>query len=114
MSEMTPETHPLDRLYAIVDSRKGASGDVSYTARLLAAGVGRCAKKFGEEAVEAALAAATGDQAGTIAESADVLYHLMVMWAAAGVRPQDVYEALQARESQSGLAEKASRKVNLP
>ncbi len=103
------EQHPIDRLYAIVESRRGASGDVSYTAQLLEAGVARCAKKFGEEAVEACLAAATNDKAGTIAESADVLYHLMVMWAAAGVKPEDVYAALRARESQSGLEEKASR-----
>lgn len=104
-----PDLHPLDHLYAIIEARKSAATDVSYTASLLKAGVSRCAKKFGEESVEAALAAATGDTAGTIAESADVLYHLLVMWAAAGIKPGDVYAALAKREGQSGLAEKASR-----
>jgi phosphoribosyl-ATP pyrophosphohydrolase len=105
------ELHPIDRLFATIENRKTASDTASYTASLLKAGVCRCAKKFGEESVEAALAAATGDKAGTIAESADVLYHLLVMWAAAGVTPDEVYAALRARESQSGLEEKASRRT---
>lgn len=103
------DQHPIDHLFSIIEARKGASPDVSYTASLLHAGVARCAKKFGEESVEAALAAATRDKAGTIAESADVLYHLLVMWAAADVSPAEVYAALAKRENQSGLAEKASR-----
>lgn len=103
------ETHPLDRLFAIIESRKGASPETSYTAKLLHKGVARCAKKLGEEAVETALAAAIGDRDGTVSESADLLYHLMVVWAAADVRPQDVYAALAAREHQSGLEEKAAR-----
>ena len=74
-------------------------------------GVEKCAKKFGEEAVETALAAVSGDKAHLAAESADVLYHLLVLWAAAGITPDDVYAALEAREAQSGLAEKASRKI---
>ena len=105
------EPHALDRLFAIIAARKLA-GDTgrSYTARLLSQGVETCAKKFGEEAVEAALAAMTGDKAHLASESADVLYHLMVLWAAAGVEPADVYAALRDREAQSGLAEKAARK----
>jgi len=105
-----PEPHPLDRLFATIALRKQA-GDAaqSYTAKLLSQGVEKCAKKFGEEAVEAALAAVGGDKAHLAAESADVLYHLLVLWAAAGITPDDVYAALRARESQSGLAEKASR-----
>ena len=103
------DLHPIDRLFAIVESRKGAAAETSYTASLLKAGVSRCAKKFGEESVEAALAAATGDTAGTVAESADVLYHLLVMWVAAGISPSEVYAALAKREGQSGLEEKASR-----
>lgn len=101
--------HPIDRLFDIIESRKGASPDTSYTAKLLHKGPARCAKKLGEEGVEAALAAATGDKAGVISESADVLYHLLVVWAATGVTPEDVYAALEARESQSGLEEKAAR-----
>lgn len=104
-------THALDRLFATIAARQ-AAGDAkaSYTAKLLSQGVEKCAKKFGEEAVEAALAAVSGDKAHLAAESADVLYHLMVLWAAAGISPEDVYAHLTAREGQSGLAEKAARK----
>src|ERR1044072_3437773 len=103
--------HQLDKLYATIAARK-AEGDsgTSYTAKLLSQGVEKCAKKFGEEAIETALAAMTGDKAHLAAESADALYHLLVLWAAAGITPDDVYAALRARESQSGLQEKASRK----
>jgi len=105
------ETHALDRLFATIAARK-AAGDAtaSYTAKLISQGVEKCAKKFGEEAVETALAAMTGDKTHLVAESADVLYHLLVLWAAAGITPSDVYAQLEAREHQSGLAEKASRK----
>jgi phosphoribosyl-ATP pyrophosphohydrolase len=103
--------HPIDRLFATIAARK-AAGDssASYTAKLLSEGVAKCAKKFGEEAVEAVLASVSGDKDHLAAESADVLYHLLVLWAAAGVTPDDVYAALKKREGQSGLAEKASRK----
>src|ERR1700722_4897934 len=103
--------HPIDRLFATIAARK-AEGDSSssYTAKLLSEGVQKCAKKFGEEAVETALAAVSGNKADLAAESADALYHLLVLWAAAGITPDDVYAVLQKRESQSGLAEKASRK----
>ena len=105
------EPHALDRLFAVIAARKQA-GDTgqSYTAQLLSQGVEKCAKKFGEEAVETALAAMTGDKAHLASESADVLYHLMVLWAAAGVEPADVYAALRSREARSGLTEKAARK----
>ena len=105
------EAHALDRLFATIAARKDA-GDAaqSYTAKLLSQGVEKCAKKFGEEAIEAALAAVSGDKAHLAAESADVLYHLLVLWAAAGITPDDVYTALRAREGQSGLQEKAARK----
>jgi len=102
--------HPLDKLFATIASRKGGDLEKSYTAKLLSRGVQHCAKKFGEEAVETALAAVSGDKAAIAAESADVLYHLMVVWAAAGIEPADVYAALKAREGQSGLDEKAARK----
>jgi phosphoribosyl-ATP pyrophosphohydrolase len=105
------ETHALDRLFATIAARKTA-GDAtaSYTAKLISQGVEKCAKKFGEEAIEAALAAVSGDRKHLAAESADVLYHLLVLWAAAGIEPEDVYAELEAREHQSGLAEKAARK----
>lgn len=105
------DTHTLDRLFATIAARKVAGDEAaSYTAKLISQGVEKCAKKFGEEAVETALAAMTGDKTHLAAESADVLYHLLVLWAAAGITPDDVYAQLEAREHQSGLAEKASRK----
>jgi phosphoribosyl-ATP pyrophosphohydrolase len=107
---MTNE-HPIDRLFATIGARKSADAGTSYTATLLRDGVERCAKKFGEEAVEAAIAAVVGKKESTIAESADVLYHLLVLWAACGIAPEEVYAALAARETRSGLEEKASRKA---
>ena len=102
-------THALDRLFATIVSRKGADPKTSYTAKLLAGGAKLCAKKFGEESVEAALAAAGGNKTEIAAESADVLYHLMVLWAACGLTPDDIYAVLASREGQSGIEEKASR-----
>ena len=103
-------TEGLDRLFATIAARK-AEGDTgtSYTAKLLSQGVAKCAKKFGEEAVETALAAVSGDKAHLAAESGDVLYHLLVLWAAAGITPDEVYAVLKQREAQSGLVEKAAR-----
>jgi phosphoribosyl-ATP pyrophosphohydrolase len=103
------QQHPIDRLNALIQSRRGAPETESYTAALLAKGKVACAKKLGEEAVEAALAAAAGDNSATIKESADLLYHLLVLWAAVGIEPEDVYAELRARESQSGLQEKLKR-----
>lgn len=99
----------LDALFATIQSRRGADPSTSYTAKLLAAGPAKAAKKLGEEGVEAALAGALQDKAGLTAESADVLYHLCVLWAAVGVTPDDVAHALAEREGTSGIAEKASR-----
>lgn len=99
----------LDRLFATIAARKGADPSQSYTASLLAAGVEKCARKFGEEAVETVIAAVSQDRTELAKESADVLYHLLVLWAAAGITPKDVYAVLKGREAQSGLAEKASR-----
>ena len=102
-------TEGLDRLFATIAARKGADPGQSYTAKLLAAGVEKCAKKFGEEATETVIAAIQKDKTELAKESADVLYHLLVLWAASGITPQDVYAVLQSREGQSGLDEKASR-----
>ena len=100
---------PLDRLFATIAARKNADPQKSYTAKLLGKGLPQCAKKFGEESVEAVIAAMAGDKAQLASESADVLYHLLVLWTAAGVTPGDVYAVLEARESQSGLEEKSKR-----
>ncbi len=101
----------LDRLFATIIARKGSDPSSSYTAKLLADGVEKCAKKFGEEATETVIAAISSDKAELAKESADVLYHLLVLWAASGVTPEEVYAVLRAREGQSGLEEKASRKA---
>lgn len=103
------DTFDLDTLGRIVASRAGANAQDSYTAKLLAGGPGLCAKKFGEEAVETVIAAVQGDRAALIGESADTLYHLLVLLHGAGVPVQDVMNELKRRTAQSGLAEKASR-----
>jgi len=102
-------THALDRLFAAIAARKGADPARSYTAKLLAAGKLACAKKLAEEAVETALAAVAQDKTAVANESADLLYHLLVVWAACDIAPDDVYAALAARAGKSGLEEKASR-----
>jgi len=102
--------HPIDELFATIVARKNAGASQSYTAQLLKRGVAQCAKKLGEEGVEAALAAVSGKKKDIAAESADLLYHLLVVWAATGVKPKAVYDVLEARRAQSGLAEKKSRK----
>jgi phosphoribosyl-ATP pyrophosphohydrolase len=104
-------THPLDRLFQRIASRKNADASTSYTAKLLSEGRLKCAKKLGEEAIETSLAAVAQDKEALANESADLLYHLMVLWAACDLAPEDVYNVLQKREAQSGLDEKASRKA---
>jgi phosphoribosyl-ATP pyrophosphohydrolase len=94
-----------------IDARAAAGGEASYTRKLLDKGAEHCAKKFGEEATEAVIAAIQKDKTELAKESADVLYHLLVLWAASGITPQQVYAVLQSREGQSGLDEKASRKT---
>ncbi|MAQ82122.1 MAG: phosphoribosyl-ATP diphosphatase [Maritimibacter sp.] len=103
-------THTLDRLAATIASRKGADPDSSWTAKLLAKGPEKCAEKFGEEAVEAIIAAAKNDRENLTFEAADVLYHLLVMLAARDIDLADVLAELDRREGTSGLAEKAARK----
>ena len=104
----------IARLEAVIESRRGASPDSSWTARLLHDGPPRAARKLGEEAVEAVVAAVSGDREGLASEAADVLYHLMVLLAAAGVSPDEVAARLEAREGVSGLAEKAARTPHRP
>ncbi len=99
----------LADLARIVTERAAASPEHSYTAKLVAEGPARAAKKFGEEAVEAAIAAVQGDRAALTAEAADVLYHLLVLLEAGGVPLQEVMVELERRTGQSGLAEKAAR-----
>ena len=92
-----------------IADRASASAEMSYTRQLLDRGVGQCAKKFGEEAVEAVLAAVAEDRERLIGEAADVLYHLLVMLKARGVTLAEVEALLETRTKKSGLEEKASR-----
>jgi phosphoribosyl-ATP pyrophosphohydrolase len=99
----------LEQLNERVLARAKADPNESYTAKLLSEGVERCAKKLGEEAVEAAIAAATKDKKAVVTESADVIYHLLVLLKAAGVTLDEVMASLERRTMQTGLEEKASR-----
>jgi phosphoribosyl-ATP pyrophosphohydrolase len=98
----------LARLAATIEARKGADASQSYTAQLLA-NRDRAAKKLGEEAVETVIAALGSDKDALAAESADLIYHWLVVLAAAGVSLDDVAAKLEAREGTSGLVEKAAR-----
>ena len=100
----------LDDLEATIAARAHASPDESWTAKLLAKSPEKCAEKFGEEAVEAIIEAVKGDREKLASEAADVLFHLLVMLRARGVTLAEVMAVLNARQSQSGLAEKAARK----
>jgi phosphoribosyl-ATP pyrophosphohydrolase len=104
----------LDRLWTVVLSRRDADPSVSHSARLLSRGSAKVAQKFGEEAVECLIEAVNGNHDALVAESADVLYHLIVMWVAAGVEPAEVWAELVRREGVSGIAEKAARPRDLP
>ena len=99
----------LDDLAALVDRRAGTPPETSYTAKLLAEGPARAAKKFGEEAGEAVIAAVQGDRKALVMETADVLYHLVVVLRCGGVRLDEVMAELERRTAQSGIAEKAGR-----
>ena len=99
----------LERLLATIAARKDANPSESYTAKLLARGVPKIAQKVGEEAVETAIEAVRGDRAALASESADLLYHLLVLWTASGLDPAEVWSKLEARAGTSGLAEKAAR-----
>ncbi len=99
----------LERLFAVIEDRRDGDTSESYTARLLAEGADRIAQKLGEEAVETVIAGATENRAAVITESADLLYHLLVLWAASGVAPGEVWAELARREGRSGIDEKQNR-----
>jgi len=109
-----PAAAVLDRLWSVVVSRRNANPAASHSARLLSRGTAKVAQKFGEEAVECLIEAVAGNRDAVVAESADVLYHLIVLWVSAGVSPDEVWAELKRREGVSGIAEKASRAANLP
>lgn len=100
----------IERLFSSIMGRKGGDEANSYTAKLFASGRNKIAAKVAEEAGETVIASIseTGDRLAS--ESADLLYHLMVLWADAGITPADVFAELERREGTSGITEKASRK----
>lgn len=100
----------LRRLWRVIEARRGADPDTSYTAKLFARGRAKIAQKVGEEAVEAVIEGIKGDQAALAGESADLLYHLFVLWADVGLTPADIAAELTRRAGASGIAEKKARK----
>jgi phosphoribosyl-ATP pyrophosphohydrolase len=107
-------THILERVYKTIDSRRDADTRRSYTALLLAEGTATIAKKLAEESTEAIIEAIGRDRKGLVRESADVLYHLLVLWADVGVKPADVWREMERREGTSGIAEKKARPKRRP
>ncbi len=99
----------LERLFTVVAARRGGDPESSYTAKLLAGGPKLIARKLGEEAIETVIAALAGERGAVIAESADLIYHLAVLWAATGVAPSDIWAELASREGVSGIEEKRTR-----
>jgi phosphoribosyl-ATP pyrophosphohydrolase len=108
-----PDAKVLDRLWSTIVARQAADPLISHSARLLSRGINKVAQKFGEESVECLIEAVAGNREALIAESADVLYHLLVMWVACSLRPEDVWTELKRREAISGIAEKNARPVML-
>ena len=99
----------LARLYATIMSRRSADPETSWTAKLFAQGRAKIVQKVGEEAMEMNIAALTEGPDELAAESADLLYHMLVLWAEAGITPDDVWAQLAKREGQSGIEEKRAR-----
>src|SRR6267142_222969 len=95
----------LDRLWTIIDSRKGTDPGASHSARLLARGTPQVVQKLGEELVECLIEAMAGNRTGLVRESADVLYHLLVTWVNAGIQPVEVWTELERREEVSYMTE---------
>src|SRR6201981_1757106 len=99
----------LDRLWQVIQSRRGSDPQTSYTARLFSRGRAKIAQKLGEEAIEAVIEGVGNNRAALAGESADLLYHLLVLWAAAGISPRDVAAELIPGEGTPGIAEKRAR-----
>ena len=106
---MTEKSKILERVYRVIESRKNNDPASSYTALLLSQGTPEIARKVGEEAVETITAALTAEDKQIVAESADLLFHLLVLWADKGIKPDEVWAELIRREGTSGLEEKAAR-----
>ena len=114
LAKSAPSAIVLDRLWNVILQRRTADPAVSHSARLLSRGTPKVAQKFGEEAVECLIEAVSGNATALVNESADVLYHLLVLWVAGGIEPAMVWAELERREGVSGVAEKAARSLPLP
>ena len=99
----------LEKLFDVIESRRNADPSASYVASLFDKGTAKIAQKVGEEAVETCIEALQGDKEKLAEESADLLFHLMVLWADAGLKPDDIMHVLEKREGISGIDEKKSR-----
>jgi phosphoribosyl-ATP pyrophosphohydrolase len=110
MSAKPIDSSVLERLHAVIESRKGADPESSYTAKLFGKGLKKITQKVGEESSETMIAALVEDEEALAGESADLLYHLLVLWSARGLAPEKVWVKLAEREGVSGLEEKAARK----
>ncbi|MCW9032879.1 MAG: phosphoribosyl-ATP diphosphatase [Rhodospirillales bacterium] len=106
---MSMDAQVLDKLFDVIASRKGGDANSSYTAKLFSKGTEKITQKVGEEAVETVIAALAKENKDVVAESADLLYHLLVLWADKGVAPAEIWEELARREGVSGIDEKNSR-----
>jgi phosphoribosyl-ATP pyrophosphohydrolase len=104
-SALAASPEVLNRLWTIIESRKGVDAAVSHSARLLAKGTPQVVQKLGEELIECLIEAMAGNHAGLVAESADVLYHLLVTWVNGGIKPEEVWAELTRREEVSHQSE---------
>lgn len=109
MKQDVPSGCVLEQLYKVIEERRGEDPESSHTAKLFDRGIDKIAQKVGEEATETVIEAVRERREGVIDESADLLYHLLVLWAASGVKPKHVWAALEGRKGISGIVEKASR-----
>lgn len=106
MTDKAADITVVERVFEVIKSRRGGDPKVSYSAKLFARGRGKIAQKLGEEAVETIIAALEGPPEEVVSESVDLLFHLLLLWADAGVKPKDVWAELARREGISGLDEK--------
>jgi len=106
---MTDKSDILEKLAQVIESRKGGDVDKSYVASLFSKGRKKITQKVGEEAVELVIAAAHNDHEEAISESADLLFHMLVLWSDMGIKADDVYGELLSREGLSGIDEKKAR-----
>lgn len=109
MSDGNDEVAVLERVYAVIQTRRGGDPEVSHVARMFQKGTRKIAQKVGEEAVETVIAAMSQKRKDIVGESADLMFHLLILWADAGIRPQDIWAELARREGMAGIDEKKKR-----